>query len=95
VCVPASLWRIPEPLLAEAQDDATILAIRAQKETGLYCFGYAANHPCAPQWLLFSQPAQELLVPPGLDRNRPIQARLLGALQTRRQEILLGVIDLE
>jgi 5-methyltetrahydropteroyltriglutamate--homocysteine methyltransferase len=29
------LWRIPEPLLAEAQDDATILAIKAQEEAGL------------------------------------------------------------
>ena len=29
------LWRVPEPLLAEAQDDATILAIRAQEEAGL------------------------------------------------------------
>jgi 5-methyltetrahydropteroyltriglutamate--homocysteine methyltransferase len=29
------LWRIPEPLLAEAQDDATWLAIRAQEEAGL------------------------------------------------------------
>jgi 5-methyltetrahydropteroyltriglutamate--homocysteine methyltransferase len=29
------LWRIPEPLLAEAQDDATILAIRAQEAAGL------------------------------------------------------------
>jgi 5-methyltetrahydropteroyltriglutamate--homocysteine methyltransferase len=29
------LWRIPEPLLAEAQDDATLLAIRAQEEAGL------------------------------------------------------------
>jgi 5-methyltetrahydropteroyltriglutamate--homocysteine methyltransferase len=29
------LWRIPEPLLAEAQDDATVLAIRAQEEAGL------------------------------------------------------------
>ena len=29
------LWRIPEPHLAEAQDDATILAIRAQEEAGL------------------------------------------------------------
>ena len=29
------LWRIPEPLLAEAQDDATILAIKAQDEAGL------------------------------------------------------------
>ena len=29
------LWRIPEPYLAEAQDDATILAIRAQEEAGL------------------------------------------------------------
>jgi 5-methyltetrahydropteroyltriglutamate--homocysteine methyltransferase len=29
------LWRIPEPLLAQAQDDATVLAIRAQEEAGL------------------------------------------------------------
>ncbi len=29
------LWRVPEPLLAGAQDDATLLAIRAQEEAGL------------------------------------------------------------
>ena len=29
------LWRVPEPLLAEAQDDATIVAIKAQEEAGL------------------------------------------------------------
>ncbi len=29
------LWRIPSPFLAEAQDDATILAIRAQEEAGI------------------------------------------------------------
>jgi 5-methyltetrahydropteroyltriglutamate--homocysteine methyltransferase len=29
------LWRIPEPLLAEAQNDATVLAIRAQEAAGL------------------------------------------------------------
>jgi len=29
------LWRIPEPWLAEAQDDATLLAINAQEEAGL------------------------------------------------------------
>ena len=29
------LWRIPEPFLAEAQDDATIVAIRAQEEIGI------------------------------------------------------------
>lgn len=29
------LWRIPEPLLAEAQDDATVLAIKAQEAAGL------------------------------------------------------------
>ena len=34
-CPPRELWRIPEPLLAEAQDDATILAIKAQDEAGL------------------------------------------------------------
>jgi len=30
-----SLWRIPQPFLAEAQDDATLLAIRAQEEAGI------------------------------------------------------------
>src|SRR5438093_11584097 len=29
------LWRIPEPLLEEAQNDATVLAIKAQEEVGL------------------------------------------------------------
>src|SRR5215467_12697977 len=29
------LWRIPEPWLREAQDDATLLAVRAQEEAGL------------------------------------------------------------
>src|SRR6059058_2790088 len=29
------LWRVPEPYLAEAQDDATMLAIRAQERAGL------------------------------------------------------------
>jgi 5-methyltetrahydropteroyltriglutamate--homocysteine methyltransferase len=29
------LWRVPEPYLAEAQDDATVVAIKAQEEAGL------------------------------------------------------------
>src|SRR5256885_11132155 len=29
------LWRVPGPLLKEAQDDATLLAIRAQERAGL------------------------------------------------------------
>ena len=29
------LWRIPEEHLAQAQDDATVLAIRAQEEIGI------------------------------------------------------------
>jgi len=29
------LWRVAEPWLAEAQNDATVLAIRAQEEAGL------------------------------------------------------------
>src|SRR6184192_776827 len=29
------LWRVPEPYLAEAHDDATVLAIKAQEEAGL------------------------------------------------------------
>jgi 5-methyltetrahydropteroyltriglutamate--homocysteine methyltransferase len=30
-----TLWRVPEPYLTQAQDDATLLAIRAQEEAGL------------------------------------------------------------
>src|SRR5512134_1967082 len=30
-----NLWRIPEPLLEEAQCDATLVAIRSQEEAGL------------------------------------------------------------
>jgi len=30
-----SLWRVAEPFLSEAQDDATILAIRAQEQAGI------------------------------------------------------------
>src|SRR5256885_4287295 len=29
------LWRVPQPYLAEAQDDATLLAIPAQERAGL------------------------------------------------------------
>jgi 5-methyltetrahydropteroyltriglutamate--homocysteine methyltransferase len=29
------LWRVPEPWLAEAQDDATVMAIKAQEDAGL------------------------------------------------------------
>ena len=29
------LWRVPEPLLQQAQNDATILAIKAQEDAGL------------------------------------------------------------
>ena len=29
------LWRLQEPYLAEAQDDATLLAIKAQEDAGL------------------------------------------------------------
>jgi 5-methyltetrahydropteroyltriglutamate--homocysteine methyltransferase len=31
----SELWRIPEPFLREAQEDATLLAIRAQEDAGL------------------------------------------------------------
>ena len=31
----SELWRIPEPFLAEAQNDATLLAIKAQEDAGL------------------------------------------------------------
>ena len=29
------LWHVPEPWLAQAQDDATVLAVKAQEEAGI------------------------------------------------------------
>src|SRR2546422_9779965 len=37
------LWRVPEPWLAEAQDDATRLAIRTQEQAGLDEIGRASG----------------------------------------------------
>ena len=35
------LWRIPEPFLTEAQEDATIMAIKAQEDAGTrYHYGW-------------------------------------------------------
>src|SRR5215472_14377202 len=31
----AEIWRVPEPLLAEAQDDATVLALRDMERAGI------------------------------------------------------------
>ena len=47
------LWRVPEPFLAEAQDDATLVAIRAQEEAGLDIVGSGPG--CGNAWL--SNPA--------------------------------------
>jgi len=42
------LWRVPEPFLREAQDDATLLAIQAQEAAGLDIVGIWHSHPDHP-----------------------------------------------
>ena len=42
------LWRIPEAFLEEAQNDATLLAIRAQEAAGIDI----EDTPQGPQWSL-------------------------------------------
>src|SRR5258708_38109453 len=37
------LWRIPDPWLAQAQEDATLLAIRAQEEAGIDIVTHGEN----------------------------------------------------
>jgi hypothetical protein len=40
------LWRIPEPYLAEAQDDAALVAIKAQVQ-GWCARSFETRVPCA------------------------------------------------
>ena len=58
------LWRIADLRLAEAQDDATLLAIRAQEKAGLD---------------IITDGEIRLLVRADLHRDRPVEARLQGA----------------
>lgn len=82
------LWRIPEPYLAEAQDDATLVAIRAQEEIGIDIVtdgeirreSYSNRFATALEGVDTDNPGQ------GLDRsgNPTILPRIVGKIRRRR-----------
>ena len=77
------LWRIPEPLLEEAQNDATLLAITAQEEAGLDIItdgeirreSYSNRFATALEGVDIDNPGT------ALDRSRPSQS---GAAHRRQ-----------
>jgi 5-methyltetrahydropteroyltriglutamate--homocysteine methyltransferase len=90
------LWRVPEPLLAEAQDDATIVAIKAQEEAGLDIIGdgeirresYSNRFATALDGVDLENPGV------ALDRSghpNPVP-RVVGPIRRRHA---VGVVDLE
>jgi 5-methyltetrahydropteroyltriglutamate--homocysteine methyltransferase len=82
------LWRVPEPWLAQAQDDATVLAIRAQEEAGLDIItdgeirreSYSNRFATALEGVDIDNPGE------GLDRSgHPIQLpRIVGKVRRRQ-----------
>ena len=81
------LWRIPGPLLEEAQNDATVLAIRAQEEAGLDIItdgetrreSYSNRFATALEGVDTDNPGQ------GLDRsgNPTMLPRILGKIRRK------------
>jgi 5-methyltetrahydropteroyltriglutamate--homocysteine methyltransferase len=81
------LWRVPEPWLAQAQDDATLLSIRAQEEAGLDIVtdgeirreSYSNRFATALEGVDIEQPGE------GLDRSgHPILLpRIVGRVRRR------------
>ena len=93
------LWRIPEPLLAQAQDDATLLAIRAQEAAGLDIItdgeirreSYSNRFATALEGVDIDNPGQ------GLDRSgHPITLpRIAGKIRRRHPVEVEDVIFLK
>ncbi|MGH8137191.1 MAG: uroporphyrinogen decarboxylase family protein [Steroidobacteraceae bacterium] len=90
------LWRVPEPYLAEAQDDATIMAIKAQEDAGLDIISdgemrresYSNRFATALEGIDLDNPGT------ALDRSghpNPVP-RVAGKIKRRHQ---VGVRDLE
>jgi len=90
------LWRIPEPYLEEAQDDATLVAIRAQEEAGLDYItdgeirreSYSNRFATALEGIDLDNPGS------ALDRSghpNPVP-RVVGAIRRRHA---VGIRDLE
>jgi len=81
------LWRLPEPWLAQAQDDATVMAIRAQEEAGLDIItdgeirreSYSNRFATTLEGVDIDKPGE------GLDRSgHPIQLpRIVGKVRRR------------
>jgi 5-methyltetrahydropteroyltriglutamate--homocysteine methyltransferase len=90
------LWRVPEPWLAQAQDDATLLAIRAQEEAGLDIItdgeirreSYSNRFATALEGVDIENPGE------GLDRSgHPIQLPRIAGKVRRKHPV--QVADLE
>jgi 5-methyltetrahydropteroyltriglutamate--homocysteine methyltransferase len=90
------LWRVPEPWLAQAQDDATLLAIRAQEEAGLDIStdgeirreSYSNRFATALEGVDIENPGE------GLDRSgHPIQLPRIAGKVRRKHPV--QVADLE
>src|ERR1700758_4652399 len=90
------LWRLEEPYLAQAQDDATLLAIRAQEEAGLDIVSdgeirresYSNRFATALEGVDLDNPGT------ALDRSghpNPVP-RVVGAI---RRKHAVGVLDLQ
>ena len=62
------LWRIPEPYLAEAQDDATLVAIRAQEEIGLDIITDGEIRLCLYSYVTLSELVQAWFISSHSDR---------------------------
>ena len=79
------LWRLPEPYLADAQNDATLIAIRAQEDAGLDIVtdGEIRRESCEPlrqQWRGPRQPGTALLDRSGHPNPVP---RITGKIKRR------------
>jgi 5-methyltetrahydropteroyltriglutamate--homocysteine methyltransferase len=81
------LWRVPEPWLAQAQDDATVLAIRAQEAAGIDIVtdGEIRRESYSNRFAMALEGVDQDNPGTGLDRSgHPIQLpRVIGKIRRR------------
>jgi 5-methyltetrahydropteroyltriglutamate--homocysteine methyltransferase len=90
------LWRVPEPLLAQAQDDATLVAIKAQEEAGLDILtdgeirreSYSNRFATALDGVDLDNPG----IAPGRSGKPNLVPRVVGPIRRRHP---VGVADLQ
>ena len=73
------LWRLQEPYLALAQDDATLLAIKAQEEAGLDMsehgmYGYPEQFIPAPELVGYASPVEPAGAPTPVATSKEVTA---------------------